>query len=163
MISNELPNLGEASAAIIGRIVLLILSRSWLGKEDHQLEPALHAELPAILNWSLDGLRRLAVDNRPARSPALPRATKPSLPCAISPRQSALSAGRNARSTHSIRSLSTTFIREFNIWSEDNGHRRATKQAFGRDLHAAVPTVRVTRPRDDPKRSRVCIGIGLRP
>ena len=52
VISNELPRLGDASTAVIGRIVLLPLSRSWLGKEDHDLEAALLAELPGILNWS---------------------------------------------------------------------------------------------------------------
>jgi len=41
VISNELPKLGDASQAIVGRIVLLLLSRSWLHKEDHGLEPAL--------------------------------------------------------------------------------------------------------------------------
>src|SRR5262249_45329706 len=51
VISNELPKLGDASTAIIGRIILLMLSRSWLGKEDHNLETVLHAELPGILNW----------------------------------------------------------------------------------------------------------------
>ena len=40
VISNELPKLGDASTAIVGRIVLLLLSLSWLGKEDHELEPA---------------------------------------------------------------------------------------------------------------------------
>jgi putative DNA primase/helicase len=50
VISNELPKLGDASTAIVGRIVLLMLSRSWLGRQDHDLEPALHAELPGILD-----------------------------------------------------------------------------------------------------------------
>ena len=35
VISNELPQLGDASAAIAGRFVVLLLTRSWLGKEDH--------------------------------------------------------------------------------------------------------------------------------
>ena len=36
VISNELPKLGDASTAIVGRFVLLPLSRSWLGKENHR-------------------------------------------------------------------------------------------------------------------------------
>ena len=32
---------------------------SYLGREQHDLEPALEQELPAILNWALEGLRRL--------------------------------------------------------------------------------------------------------
>ena len=63
MLSNELPKLGDASTAIVGSIVLLLLSHSWLGREDHELEPALHAELTGILNWALDGLQRLTIVN----------------------------------------------------------------------------------------------------
>jgi putative DNA primase/helicase len=64
IISNELPRLGDASTAIVGRIVLLLLTRSWLGKEDHDLELSLHAELSGILNWALTGLHRLTVENQ---------------------------------------------------------------------------------------------------
>ena len=46
--------------AIAGRFVPLLLTRSWLGQEDHGLENALREELPGILNWALDGLARLA-------------------------------------------------------------------------------------------------------
>src|SRR5262245_33113481 len=38
LISNELPRLGDASSAIVGRLVLLLTTRSWLGKEDYELE-----------------------------------------------------------------------------------------------------------------------------
>ena len=38
LISNEMPRLTDASGAIIGRFIVLILTRSWLGKEDHELE-----------------------------------------------------------------------------------------------------------------------------
>jgi len=62
VLSNELPKLGDASTAIVGRIVLLLLSQSWLGREDHELESALQQELTGILNWSLDGLHRLTVN-----------------------------------------------------------------------------------------------------
>jgi putative DNA primase/helicase len=63
VLSNELPKLGDASTAIVGRIVLLSLTRSWLGREDRDLEPALRKELPGILNWALDGLHSLSVKN----------------------------------------------------------------------------------------------------
>jgi putative DNA primase/helicase len=38
IISNELPRLGDASAAIANRFVVLLLQQSWLGKEDLSLE-----------------------------------------------------------------------------------------------------------------------------
>jgi putative DNA primase/helicase len=48
IISNELPKLGDASAAIIGRFIMLVTTRSWLGREDRDLEPALQTELPGF-------------------------------------------------------------------------------------------------------------------
>ena len=45
IISNELPKLGDASTAIVGRILLLLITRSWLGKEDLELERELHLSL----------------------------------------------------------------------------------------------------------------------
>ncbi len=64
LCSNELPLLGDASMAVAGRFVSLLLSRSFYGKEDLKLESELVAELPGILNWALDGLGRLADQGR---------------------------------------------------------------------------------------------------
>ena len=60
LCSNELPHLGDASMAVAGRFVPLLLTESFYGKEDLTLEDELAAELPGILNWALDGLERLA-------------------------------------------------------------------------------------------------------
>ena len=98
VLSNELPKLGDASMAIVGRIVLLLTTRSWLGKEDHDLEPALQRELTGILNWSLaTGWR--ASRTTAVASPAFHRPTKRSSPCAISPLQSPPSCASVAGST----------------------------------------------------------------
>ena len=59
LISNEMPRLTDASGAIIGRFIVVILTRSWLGKEDDALEERFAPELPGILNWALEGLARL--------------------------------------------------------------------------------------------------------
>jgi putative DNA primase/helicase len=63
VLSNELPKLGDASTAIVGRIILLLLSKSWLGRENHELESILQQELSGILNWALEGLHRLTAVN----------------------------------------------------------------------------------------------------
>jgi P4 family phage/plasmid primase-like protien len=104
IISNELPKLGDASTAIVGRILLLLTTRSWLGKEDLELERELHKELTGILNWALDGLSRLTANG--IASPAFRRPKKPSSPCAISRLRSPPSRASDAGSTPAGKSRS---------------------------------------------------------
>jgi putative DNA primase/helicase len=162
VLSNELPKLGDASTAIVGRIVLLLLSNSWLGREDHELESALRSELTGILNWALDGLRRLTAVNKNSftrlasaedaiiamRDLASPVAAFVREKCTVKPNTEV-----------AIDDLYAAFKR----WAEDNGHSKKEKQTFGRDLRAAVPSVSVKRPWGKPEeRRRFYAGIGLR-
>jgi putative DNA primase/helicase len=59
LLTNELPNLRDASGAFSSRLILLHLSRSFFGNEDRGLEGRLLAELPAILRWAVFGWQRL--------------------------------------------------------------------------------------------------------
>jgi putative DNA primase/helicase len=162
VLSNELPKLGDASTAIVGRIVLLLLSNSWLGREDHGLEPALHTELSGILNWSLNGLRRLTAVNENSFT------RLPSAEDAVTVmRDLASPVAAFVREKCTIRPDNEVPIDElyaaFKRWAEDNGHSKKEKQTFGRDLRAAVPAVSVKRPRDEADhRLRVYLGIGFR-
>jgi putative DNA primase/helicase len=161
VLSNEMPRLGDASAAIIGRMVLLVLTHSWLGKEDFTLEERIQRELPGILNWALDGLHRLTVKNG-NRFTRLP------------------SAEESIAQMRDLASPIGAFVREecdvgagyevevdvlygaFKVWAENNGHTKSSKQVFGRDLHAAVPSLRKPQQRGTEKRRRVYSGIRLK-
>jgi putative DNA primase/helicase len=163
IISNELPKLGDASTAIVGRIVLLLLSRSWLGQEDHRLEARLHAELPGILNWSLAGLERLTVENENCFT-------------RLASAEEAIMAMRD------LASPVAAFVRErcdtgpdkeiavddlyaaYKAWCEDNGHTKSQKAVFGRDLRAAIPAIRRERllTAGDSQRHPFYMGITLR-
>ena len=59
LLSNELPRLSDVSGALAGRMIILRLSESWYGREDHGLFMRLEAELPGILLWAIEGWRRL--------------------------------------------------------------------------------------------------------
>jgi putative DNA primase/helicase len=161
IISNELPKLGDASTAIVGRIVLLLLSHSWLGKEDHGLEPALHAELTGILNWSLAGLERLTVSNgnRFTRLASADEAIT-TLRDLASP-VAAFVRERCATGFDKQVAVDTLYDK-FKVWCDDNGHAKTSKEIFGRNLRAAVPAVRKQRPRDGEDRAHVYAGIALR-
>jgi putative DNA primase/helicase len=58
-LANKLPRLDDSSGAIMSRFVILLLTQSFLGREDKDLEKKLLPELPAIAAWSLQGLKRL--------------------------------------------------------------------------------------------------------
>ena len=160
VISNELPRLGDASTAVVGRIVLLLLSRSWLGRENHRLESELCAELPGILNWSLDGLERLTFNNEN-------RFTRPA------------SAEEAIVAMRDLASPVGAFVREkcklgadeqievgvlyaaYKTWCQNNEHPKPSKQVFGRDLRAATPSIRTGQSGGRSHRVRIYMGIAL--
>jgi putative DNA primase/helicase len=160
--SNELPQLGDASMAIAGRFVPLLLTRSWLGQEDHELEPALRDELPGVLNWALDGLERLTAVGRFTRPPGADEAM-----VALQDLASPVAAFVRDRCVRGpdYRVPVDDLYAAYKTWATDNGHVISTKQVFGRDLRAAVPGLRVARPggHDEAERARVYVGVALTP
>jgi putative DNA primase/helicase len=163
IVSNELPRLGDASAAIVGRIVLLMLSRSWLGREDYGLEVALRVELPGILNWALDGLHRLTVKNENTFT-----RTAGADEAVAQMRDLASPVGAFVREKCEVGKPEFVIrvdelYAAFKDWAEVTNNQKSAKHVFGRDLHAAFPAIKTERPReDDPNRPRSYIGIRLR-
>jgi putative DNA primase/helicase len=59
ILSNELPSFADSSGAIASRFVILRMTKSFIGREDKDLEQRLMAELPGILNMVLDAGQEL--------------------------------------------------------------------------------------------------------
>jgi P4 family phage/plasmid primase-like protien len=59
IMTNEMPRFADASGALVNRFIPLVMSQSFLGKEDTNLTNKLSTELPAILNWAIEGWKRL--------------------------------------------------------------------------------------------------------
>jgi putative DNA primase/helicase len=159
--SNELPQLGDASTAIAGRFVPLLLTQSWLGREDLGLERALRDELPGILNWSLDGLERLGKQPGFTR----PRGADEAI-VALQDLASPVAAfvrDRCVRGPEHEVKIDDIYT-AWRAWAEDNGHVKSTKQVFGRDLRAAIPGLRVARVggHESGERERIYQGVKLR-
>jgi putative DNA primase/helicase len=161
VLSNELPKLGDASTAIVGRMVLLLTTRSWLGREDLNMEPALHTDLTGILNWALDGLQRLSVTNDnvftrlPSADEAITAMRDLASPVAAFVREQCEIGPNYAIAVDDLYAA-------FKKWAEDNGHTKKEKNTFGRDLHAAFPSISKKRPRDDGDRRWIYAGIDMR-
>lgn len=159
LCSNELPHLGDASMAVAGRFVPLLLTESFYGREDLTLEDQLAGELPGILNWALDGLARLGDAGKFTRPPNVDDTLR-TLQDLASP------VGAFVRDSCEVgvdQSVKIDALYDaFRAWSEANGHVKSTKQVFGRDLRAALGgRLKVSQPRDTENRARVYEGIGL--
>jgi putative DNA primase/helicase len=158
--SNELPGFGDASGAIASRFLVLTLTQSWLGREDHELTDKILQELPGILNWALDGLDRLRVQDR-FTEPASSRDAIVTLQDAVSPisafvRERCLVGGDHEVGIDQI-------YQEWRSWCEEQGRDRpGTKASFAKNLRAVVPGLRMERPRVDGERERRYRGITLR-
>ncbi len=164
IISNELPRLGDASQAIIGRLILIPMTESWLGKEDITLEPMLHKELPGILNWALDGLARLTANGWrftrvPSADDAIQTLRDLASPVAAFVREKC-KTGKDDQGDDLKIDCDALYL-AYRNWCDVNGHPKSPSQHFGRDLRAAFSKIKVERPRGTGSRQRRYIGIDL--
>ena len=61
LLANELPAFHDPSRALEQRLIVLETSKTYFGMEDTRLTNVLLEELPGILNWAIEGLKRLRV------------------------------------------------------------------------------------------------------
>lgn len=138
---------------------MLQLTNSFYGREDHGLTNRLLAELPGILNWSIDGWRRLH-DRGHFRQPDSAAGAVRQLEDLGSP----IGAFLRDRCVV-LPGRSVTVDRLFEVWvewcKEQGRDKPGTKQTFGRDLSAVLPGLKVSQHRDLGERVRIYEGIGL--
>ena len=160
LLSNELPRLADASGAMASRFVMLTLKMSFYGREDPRLTEKLRADLPGILRWCLEGLRRLQERGRfiqPASSAEAIRELEDlgSPVGAFIRDRCELEPGLEITCDHLYDAWKT--------WCEEQGWKRAsTRQSFGRDLRATAPGIVTTQRREGSARVRMYEGIALR-
>jgi len=159
--SNELPALIDASGTVASRWKILRMVISFEGREDTRLLDKLLAELPAILNWSLDGLERLQKRG------------------AFVQPQSAMEL---VEQLADLTSPMGEFIREmcvvdpdamvlkedlyavWCVWNRRRGREHPSEMGvFGRDLIAALPQLTTHQPGPSKAdRRRRYVGIGIK-
>lgn len=161
LLTNELPRIADASGAMASRFIILTMSQSFLGREDHGLTARLLDELPGILRWAVAGWHRLR-----ARGHFL---------------EPVSSAGA-VRELADLGSPIAAFVREecvcgpgadiecsalFDAWrtwcARQGMQHTGTAQTFGRDLHAAFPEITRWQPRVNGRQVRAYKGICLSP
>jgi putative DNA primase/helicase len=160
MVTNELPNLKDASGALASRFIVLRTRRSFFGAEDRGLESALIAELPGILNWAIDGYRDLLACGK-LTEPESSRAAMQELADLSSPVSAFVED--ECRLGPGLSVEKPILFEWWRRWCSDHGINAVTSEpVFARDLTAACPGLRTERRRVGERRTRCWVGIALR-
>jgi putative DNA primase/helicase len=159
MMSNELPDLRDASGALAKRYLVLTLTKSWLGNEDTALFYRLREELPGILLWALQGLAQLQKRGR-FTQPVSSIQTIEELEAMTSPIKAFIA--EKCAIKPQARVLVATLFDAWRIWCHTTGYPHAGNiQSFGKNLRAAFPAIETSRPQGDLTRERYYQGISL--
>ena len=159
ILTNELPRLADASGALASRFIVLTLTESFYGREDHALTDKLLGELPGILNWSIDGWQRLQERGRFVQPSSSADAIQ-ALEDLGSPVGAFIRDRCNVGPGHEVDSQE--LFAAWKAWCEEQGRDHpGTAQTFGRDLRAVVPSLKITQRREGGGVVRVYVGIGL--
>ena len=159
IMTNELPRLADSSGALASRFIVLILSNSFYGREDPGLTDKLMTELPGILNWSIEGWKRLRQRGYFVQ-PASSQESIAELEALGSPIGAFVKDCCEVGPQYAV--VIDHIWEEWRSWCRDQGRdQHGTKQTFGRDLHAAVPGITRARPRDGNKRLPQYHGIRI--
>lgn len=158
IVSNELPRLHDSSGALAGRMIVLRLTQSFYGREDHDLTTKLLGERPAILLWAIAGWARLRERGR---------FTQPQTASELVREMEDISSpvGMFLRERCQIgpyRVAVDDLFAEWCKWCDSKGRKEhGTHSTFGRDLRAVLPSLEISRPKEGGERYRAYEGVGL--
>jgi putative DNA primase/helicase len=151
LLTNELPRFADASGALAGRLILLALTESFYGKEDLGLIDRLLAELPGILNWSIEGWKRLRKRGH-FKQPKSSRDLMQELEDIASPIKAFI---RDCCDVDPYVETACDLLYEtWRIWCGGQGRNPTAQPTFGRDLRAAIPSLKVVQHNTDVKKGQ---------
>jgi putative DNA primase/helicase len=139
IITNELPRFTDPSGALVGRMIILRMIRSFYGNEDTGLMDRIVPEMPAILNWAIEGWKRLRQRGafvQPDSGKVLVTALED-----LSNPVGAFVRDRCRRDPDAEIEVHTLFAAWW-VWCQEKDYKfTGTVQTFGRDLRAVVPEI----------------------
>jgi putative DNA primase/helicase len=159
IMTNELPRISDSSGALASRFVVLTMTNSFYGQEDRGLLARLLEELPGILNWALEGWRRVRerghFDQPDASRDAIQELEDLGSPITAFVRERCVIA---AGKTVSPEDLYAVWV----AWCEEQGRDHpGTKATFGKELRSVFPGLKSRQVREEHERDRRYEGIGI--
>jgi putative DNA primase/helicase len=160
LISNELPRLSDASGALVSRMIVLKLTKSFYGAEDKKLTDALLSEAPGILWWAIGGWWKLR-ERGSLLQPTASAGTFAEMEDLASPVGAFLRDCCNVGPDYAI--ARADLYAAYRDWCEEQGKKKvADETGFGRDLRAVLPELGDSQPRVNGKPTRHYIGVALK-
>jgi putative DNA primase/helicase len=163
LLSNELPELRDASLALANRLLIIELKRSFLGQEDTELTRKLLSERSGILLWAIEGWKRLQ-ERGHFVSPESSQGAMAALKSLSSPISAFVD--ECCRLGPEQRITVKRLFEAYRWWCYQQSKKPLDQSRFGQQLHAAVPSVENKRLRDGSnagKRTSYYTGIALQP
>jgi putative DNA primase/helicase len=160
VVSNELPALPDASGAISSRMVIFRLVKSFLGQENPNLTKELLSELPGVLNWAIDGLRRLIARGH-FRQPTASGELVAAMEAAASPIRTFLQDSCDLDPNRWVET--GELYAAWCTWCDVHRYTQpGTSHNFARQLHAAHPAMTTRQKRAEGGwRRRYYVGLAL--
>jgi putative DNA primase/helicase len=137
LTTNNLPRFRDRSSGVWRRMIVLPFRVSIPeGQQDRHLSAKLKAELPGILNWSLEGLRRLRQRGR-FIEPAVCQQAVADHKAESNPARMFLQEHVQAVPTRCLRCADA--YNHYKTWSKENGYEPLNERQFGKDVARVFP------------------------
>lgn len=161
IMTNEVPQLGDASGALAGRFVTIAMNQSFYGREDLGLTDRLLKELPGIFRWALDGRDRLKRRGHFVQ-PDSAAETAADLFESSSPISAFVDEVMERGAEYAV-PVGEAYD-AWCAWCTENGRSHpGAVQTFSKMLKAAATGVNVWRPREGEARKREFTSIRIKP
>jgi putative DNA primase/helicase len=138
--TNNLPRFRDRSSGIWRRVIVLPFRVSIAeARQDPHLSAKLRAELPGILNWSVEGLRRLRQRER-FTEPTVCQQAVDDYKAESSPGRTFLKERVQAVPTGCLPCADA--YTQYRAWSKENGYEPLNERQFGKDVTRIFPSAR---------------------
>jgi putative DNA primase/helicase len=157
ILANKLPVLADDSGALPGRYVVLETVQSFYGREDRKLTAKLTDELSGVLNWAIEGCRRLNERGR-FRQPASAVGQVEDLARLSAPIKAFLEECCEIAPSRAI--AVNALWEDWKSWCQEEARDPGAKSEFGRNLRIAAPSVERRKVGTHDERTPMYDGIG---
>lgn len=162
LFSNLLPRLRDTSAVFVSRCIFLPMPNSYVGREDLTLGDRIMAQMSGVLNWAIEGQKKLLEDKKRIPQPLAGFSLLRELQSILSPVSIFLQDCCDTEDSEAEVVTRDLFL-EWESWCESNDITHPGDiQNFSRKLKAVFPGLGTMQKRIMGERKRFFIGVKMK-